>query len=375
MSNRNNDVFRVLPVSNETLKEAGAAVETLAPGQLGVFNADTQLTIDETANPMPKNIFFAVGIDRDGDGAAATDDFRFSAGQFIQKSGVLGFTTQDYNAGSPMTVSIGNYRAKADTEYGIRVEFRNSKISRIQGYNQFSKAYMVTTPCADDCVVGCDSLDANALTLQLVDVINADEAGLLKAEAIARQDLLQAIHGTLASYPPGGVMTAADVEALITFNETALDADKVFTDIKLTSQPLKIGSYCQINLHYHKLLETTLIVSLIEGFNCSGAVTTNTYPVFAQGTGVNIQQKEYHASGNSGSGPYKLSPVTGMAIGNIEYLSDKATNYDQVILENNFESDSGWKEYSNAVSTVFALPTGVGTVKAKLIAFLTAFAQ
>lgn len=365
MSNRNNDVFQVLPVTNCTLLGAGYSVENLAVGQLGAFDADTMVSVNKFTSPQPKNIFFAVGKLSPNE----EYDIRQSAGQFIQKQGVTGYTQKNYNAGSPMVVTVGNFKAKADTEYGIRVEFRNAKINRIQGYNQFSKAYLVTTPCAADCAVGCDSLDANELTKLFIAEINNDVAGLLLAEGVARQALTIADHGTSANYAIGAVVSAEDIDAVIAFNATAVDADKVFVDIQLTSQPLRIGSFCQVNLHYYKLLETVLVVSLIEGFNCSGAVTTNTYPVFAEGTGVNIQQKEYHASGWNGAGPYKLSQVTGTAKGNIEYLADKNTNYDQIILEYNLTSQSGWSEYSSPLSTIFAIPA----VECSLVTDLTEF--
>lgn len=370
MSNRNNDVFSVLPVTNTEILQSGQ-VENLGGGQLGIFDADT----NEAVNPfmlsnLTKKVYFAVGIDTNGD--FGTDDFRFSAGQYIERGQVKDVSTQPYNAGSPMVVSIGNYKAKADTEYGIRVEFRNAKINRIQGFNQFSKAYLVKTPCAQDCAVGCDSTDANVLTQLFVDVINADIAGLIKAEAIARQNIDGEVAGLSSSYNAGDVVSAADVEALTVYNATALDVDKLYTDVKLTSQPLKIGSYCQINLHYYKLLETVLIVSLIEGFNCSGAVTTNVYPVYAQGTGGNIIQKEYHASGWAGSGPYKLSQVTGTGKGNIQYLANKNGTYDQVIVQYAQVSQSGWQEYSNTLSTIFALPENTGLTSA-LVQFFNNF--
>ncbi len=356
MSNRNNDVFSVLPITVTDLLVPGQGVETLLPGQLGIIDAETHLAASNMAGSIPNTVYLAVGVDKTGDGVS--DDFRVSAGQYIKKGDVTSVTESIYAAGSPMVVTVGNYKAKADTEYGIRVEFRNAKINRIQGYNQFSKAYLVTTACAPDCAVGCDSLDANELTKLFIAEINNDVAGLLKAEAVARQAIDSAVAGTDGNYNVGQVVSAADVDALIAFNATALDADKLFADIQLTSQPLKIGSFCQVNLQYYKLLETVLVVSLIEGFNCSGAVTTNTYPVYAEGTGANILQKEYHASGWAGSGPYKLSQVTGTAKGNIEYLANKATNYDQIILQYVQTSESGWQEYSNTLSTVIAIPTG-----------------
>jgi hypothetical protein len=358
MSNRNNDVFSVLVESycDGGLMNSGNPIEDLNNGEIGVFNAATNLSINAFTNPMPNEIFFAQAYQKDN----GSTDFRFSAGQVIQRKGVVGFTEVDCTTGEPMEVTVGNFRAECDTEYGIRVEFRNAKINRIQGYNQFSKAYMVKTPCCDDCAEGCGSLDANVLSQLMVDVVNADISGLVEAVFVARQPITIIPHGTSANYATGAVVSAADVADLIVFNSTAVAADQVFADFKLISQPLSIGSFCQVNLHYYKLLETTLIVSLIEGFGCSGATTINQYPTFAQGTGINIQQKEYHASGWAGSGPYKLSQVTGTAYGNITFLADKNTSYNQVILEYNQSSESGWQEYSNPLSTVFAYPCDSG---------------
>ena len=353
MSNRNNDVFQVLPTrGNQALAANGSTVDALLPGQLGVFDANTGLAYATAVPAGTRGITLAVGI---GTGSVLSD-IRTSAGQYIQTKGITDLTFKPHTAGRPMKVTVGNFKAECDTEYGVRIEFRNSKINRIQGYNQFSKAYMVTTPCCDDCAEGCGSLDANKLTQLFIDSINADEAGLVLAQAVARQALTTATHGTSDDYAEGDVMTAADVEALILFNTTALPADLVYADFQLVSQPLAIGTYCSINLHYYKLLETVLIVSLIEGFGCSGATTINQYPVYEEGSGINIQQKEYHASGWAGSGPYKLSQVTGMGYENINYLSVKGTTYDQFIVQYNQTSESGWQEYSNVLSTVIAIP-------------------
>lgn len=353
MSNRNNDVFQVLPTKgNQALATSGSTVDALLPGQLGVFDANTGLAFGASVPAGTKAITLAVGV---GSGSVLSD-IRTSAGQFIQTKGITDLTFKPHTAGQPMKVTVGSFKAECDTEYGVRVEFRNAKINRIQGFNQFSKAYMVTTPCCDDCATGCGSLDANVLTQLFIASINADEANLVLAQAVARQALVAATHGTAADYAAGDVITDADVAALVNFNLTALDANKVFADFQLVSQPLAIGNYCSINLHYYKLLETVLIVSLIEGFGCSGATTVNQYPVFEEGSGINIQQKEYHASGWAGSGPYKLSQVTGMGYENINYLSVKGTTYDQFIVQYNQTSESGWQEYSNVLSTVIAIP-------------------
>jgi hypothetical protein len=265
-----------------------------------------------------------------------------------------------------MVVTVGNYKAKCDTDYTLRIEFRNSRIYRTIGHNQFSKPYSVRTGCCDDCAEGCDTYDANLLTLLMVNSINLDGANLVTAAPIARQAVTIATHGTSVNYAQGAVMTAADVQALVTFNLTAADADKVYTDIQLTSNPISIGTFCQVNLGYHKLLETVLIVSLVDGFNCAGVVSTSEYPVFAEGTGKNIMQKEYHASAWDGAGPYVLSETTGTAKGNIEYLASAGTNYTQFTLEYDVNAEGGFLEYKNPLRTIIAIPSGEAAVIAEV---------
>ena len=355
MSNRNNDVYSVLVTKgNSAILAKDNPVEDLNPGQLGFFDADKNVSIDATTTALPRNFYIAVGIDRSGNGNL--EDIRTSAGQIIQRKNVSDITYRPHTAGQPMIVTVGGYSAKCDTDYGIRVEFRNSKIYRIQGYNQFSKAYVVRTGCCDDCAEGCDSYDSNYLSLLFAAEVTRDEANLLVAQIVARQAVTIATHGTSVNYAQGAVMTQADVEALIIFNSTAVAADKVYTNLKLTSVPLSLNAFCQVNLNYHKLLETTLLVSLVEGFNCSGSTVVSQYPAFAEGTSDNVMQKEYHASGWQASGPYKLSDVTGTAKGDIEFLAVKGTNYDQFTMQYTQTSESGWLEYENTLSTVLAVP-------------------
>ena len=355
MSNRNNDVYSVLVTKgNADILSAGQTVDTLLNGQIGVFDAKTGKSF-VAAGPIPNEFFFAVGTDEAG-GPNMTD-FRKSAGQLIQKPGITKATFKAHGAGKPMKVKISNYKANCETDYGIRVEFRNSKIYRIQGYNQFTKAYIVKTGCCDDCVEDCNSTDANALTRLMVDNINNDVAGLLTARILARQPLTTATHGTASDYPNvGDVMVDADIDALIAYNKLQLtEADKVFTDFEIESKPLAIGKYCNVNLHYHKLLETVLVTSFAAGFDCQGVVTTTQEVIFEEGSGVNIQQKEYNALGWTGVGPYILSDVTGTAK-DFEYQALKTTTYDQFILEYFQKSESGWLEYENTLSTIFAIP-------------------
>lgn len=372
MSNRNNDVFQVLVTSgNAAVLAEGSTVDSLAVGQIGFFNEDTKLSFDATTTPIPRNFFMAVGVNNSG--GATLEDIVESAGQFIQTKGIMNASFRPHTAGQPMIVTVGGYKGECDTEYGLRVEFRNSRIYRTQGFNQFSKPYFVKTACCDSCSEGCPSGDANEVTILMVNAINNQEDGLLIARPKARQAVTAATHGTSVDYAIGAVMTLADVQALIDYNAVPANTNKVYSDFEIESVPLKVAQFCQVNLHFHKLLQTTLVTSTVAGFDCSGTTVTVTQELAqAEGEGFQIQQKEYHASGWNGAGPYVLSETTGTPMGNITYRALGNGKYDQFILEYDFKSHSGWLEYENPLSTIVAIPGANTTTRNSFAAVLDA---
>ena len=347
MSNRNNDVFQVLVTKgNLAVLGAGADISTLAIGQLGAFDANTNVSIGAATNPIPRDFYLAVGVDKSGSGVL--EDIRTSAGQMIQRKGITAYSFEPHSAGRPKIVKVAGYTVLGDTDYGIKVEFRNSRISRIIGQNTFSKSFVVRTPTG--------ATDPNVLTKLMVAEIGLDVSGMLVAKVTTRKALTIATHGVSAEYAIGATITSADLDQLIIFNAGAIDANKVYTDFTLQSTAIKVPATFLVNLGYHKLLETNLGVAAVEGFTSSTIVSTVQEIAYEEGSGTNVKQKEYHSSSFNGSGPYVLSETTGMAIGNIHYLAVDATKYDQFALEYFMKSESGWLEYENTLSTFIAVP-------------------
>lgn len=352
MSNRNNDVFQVLVTTgNQALLPAGSPVDSLAVGQLGCFDANTNLSVTTAV----KDFYFAVGLDRDGD--TVMDDARFSAGQYIQRSRIAALSYKPHTAGRPHVMKVQDYLAKCDTDYAVKVEFRNSRIYSGQGFNQFTKTFAVRTGCCDDCASGCDTSDANLLTIQMVNEINNNASDLLIAQITARQAVTIATHGTSANYADNAVMTEADAQALATFNalSTTVDADKVYTDFVIISKPITGVTSTIPYLHFHMFVQTILIVSLTDGFGCSGITTEVQTAVNEQGQGNNIREKEYKASAWNGAGPYPVSPTLNAA-NTIDLFASATVKYDQFQLESMFKTEAGWQEYENPITTIFAIP-------------------
>lgn len=366
MSNRNNDVFQVLvSKGNLALLAAGAAPEALAVGQLGLFDANTHLSVTAT---VPREYYFALGVDPNG--GSVLGDIKTSAGQLIQSKGVVNKSYKPHTAGRPKIVTVGGYKASCDTDYGIRIEYRNSKIYRLQGSNQFSQAFVVRTPCCADCAADCEDTDANILTQLFVANINATAGGRVIATAVARQPIVALTVGTSVDYAAGAPISDADINVLIAWNAVDSNATKYYTDFTLTSVPIKIVDKNVVSLGYYPFLQTDIIVSRIDGFGCSGGTVTITQELAQEeGSGLNIQHKEYHASGWNGSGPYVQSEITG-AFKYIPTLAVPTGFYDQFILEYNQKSESGWKEYENVLSTIFAVPEADTVTRDSLAAVL-----
>jgi len=352
MSNRNNDVFQVLVTSgNQALLAAGATEDTLAVGQLGCFDADTGLSVTTAT----KSFYFAVGLGASG---GTLEDIRRSAGQFIQRKGISALSFKPHTAGRPNVWKVSGYKATCDTDYAVKVEFRNSRIYKLQGFSNFTKTYAVRSACCDGCGDGCDTGASNDLTIKLFNEINNDVKQMLTAQITARQAVTSATHGTSVNYAINAVMTVADARALDTYNalSTTTDAQKVYTDLVIISKPLAIpASNTTPNLHFHKFIETAIIVSLVDGFLCAGTATEAQTLALEEGTGNSIRQKEYHASAWNGAGPYVVSDTTSTGK-DIPLYALNAGKYDQFALEYFFTTESGWLEYSNTLSTIFAVP-------------------
>ena len=349
---RNNDVFQVLVSSgNAIILAAGNPVSALAVGQIGFFDEATNLSV---VTPVRK-FYVAVGVDSTG--GSTLDSINTSAGQYIQRTNLVDLSFRPHTASQPMIVEVSDFSAECDTDYAIRLEFRNQQIYRRQGYNQFTHTYSIRTACCEDCVA-CPSGDANEITELMVADINNDEYGLVTAEPIARQAVTIVTHGTSADYATGDVVSAADITVMKAWNAVQPDeTTKVFTDIRLTTNGLAVKNFCNINLGYFNPRETFIIASLVEGFSCTGAVTTTQDIVFEEGLGYDIQQQEYRAGGwNGRPGPYRASTATGLAADGFEYFAVRTTPYDQFWLTYDQESVAGWSENKNNLATLVAIP-------------------
>jgi len=364
---KNNHVFQVLVgAGNQAILAAGETVADLVAdnviGKIGIFDAVTNLSVDETDSPSA--VYIAVAVDNDGDGVV--DGIKKSAGQKINLKGLKGYEFTPYQAPLPQIVTISDYGdTLGGTEFIIRLEFRNQEIYKKQGYNQYSKAYPIKT---DGTAV--TAVDANQITIKFVNAINNDPLQLVTAEAIAADTITIATHGTSVNYSAGDVMTLADVAVIETFNATADEADKVYSSIQITTNSLGINKFFQINTKYYTPRQTIVIPSLVSGFDGTGTITITQDIKNEQGSGYDVKMKEYEAAGWDATGPYRQYATTGLPKDELIYAASETAKYHQIVLTTEDSSYGGFQTFYNTVSNIIAIPQADTTTLTSILTVL-----
>ena len=361
---RNNDVFHLLVTKgNQAVLAKDKKVTELAPGQIGVFNYDTNLSFDATVAAAPRNFYLAVGVDA---GNGTTGDIMKSAGSHVQGKNIAFYSFRPYTPGRPMKVLLKDFVANCETEYGVKLELRNQEIYRTQGYNQFTKTYTMKTSCCDGCEPTCPSGDANEITKQLYININNDTSGLVKANIKPRAG---------ATLPAGvtvdaqGNLTLAQVDTIMAANAAQTDpANYVYTDLEIETVPQTIQDFCSVSLNYMYPRQTVAILTKVGDFKCSGTVVTTQTAVFEEGAGIDVKQLEYQAKGWTES-PYRVSTVNGVADNRI-YITDASAKYDVFALTYDQFSLGGWLEYFHNQASIIAIPTADTVTRNDLAAIL-----
>ena len=361
---RNNDVFHLLVTKgNQAVLAKDKKVTELLPGQIGVFNYDTNLSFDATVAAAPRNFYLAVGIDA---GNGTTGDIMKSAGSHVQGKNIAFYSFRPYTPGRPMKVLLKDFVANCETEYGVKLELRNQEIYRTQGYNQFTKTYMMKTSCCDGCEPTCPSGDANEITKQLFINISNDPSGLVKANIKPRAG---AVLPSGVTVDAKGNLTIAQVDTIMAANAAnGNPANFVYTDLEIETVPQTIQDFSAVSLNYMYPRQTVAILTKVGDFKCSGTVATTQTAVFEEGAGIDIKQLEYQAKGWTES-PYRVSTVNGVADNRI-YITDASAKYDVFALTYDQFSLGGWLEYFHNQASIIAIPTADATTRNGLAAIL-----
>ena len=356
---RDNDVFQILIAKgNQAVLGADKTFDDLKHGQIGVFDADTNLSIDGTK--PTRNVQIVVGVDADGDGVV--DSINKSAGIF-QTRHLNGYTFRPHTPAQAQIVQISDISATCDTDFAIKIQYEGVDIRRMQGAVPYSNSYVVRTGCCPQCGDVCNTADVNELIKKFVQKINSDPKAKVTASA----------------WNTATNTVVTDIDAFIAAN-SAVNTDKDATNdvklaLRLTSKLSKVGPSNDINPDYTKMREVTFTASLAVGFGCGGKVETIQSAAFEEGNGADLKQREYEAGGwNGRPGVYRQSGPYGLPSKGFLYFADESAKYDKFVLEYQHEATGGWLDYKNDLATEIAVPVTDTVTRDSLAAVLDALA-
>ena len=344
MSKRNSEVTQILVTKgNKTILAAGSDVTALAPGQLGIFAYEGGLSV-APADIAKQNVFFAVGLDRDGDGV--TDDILKSRGSHIQTNKNINYVTYaPYQAPRNMKFILKDFVVEDEGVYGLKLEFKNDEITKTIGHAGFVQTFVVKAPC--------DTKDANAITKALVAELKFNDKKLVKFKILARTALTAAKDGLAKA--AGAELTEAELDTVIAFHKGLADQTGIgFTNIEFETIPKAVTDFNLIHTKYYFPRETFVIPTLIRDSQCNGKIEITQTAQFEQGNGVDVKQLEYFVRGLD-DGPYRVSELTILPDDKL-FLTDGSAKYDVFAFSYEQKSLGGWLTYFNPEATLVAVP-------------------
>lgn len=322
-------IFNVLAVSVTAALAAGKYADELAVGQAGVFDADTNLSIDTTTTTVPQRIYIAV---KGKDGRLVK-----SAGPDIQTAGIQAYNGVCPKAATTATFTLTPGAVKCGVPFGFRVAFDNSKIREYYGYNIPTKVFIVDSGCcSNDSCGGCSAGDPNEAIIKL------------HANVVANAE---------------GMFTAALMDGATVVTNTATwlaDADNAgkVLSLKVDVQNITTPDFANVPIKYFQNRAMALTPSVVVTESCANSlqVTSFTGATQALGEGIDLKVDEYIAGGWEGNpGVYRTSSVEGLPIHEFRNDIEVGANYIVVNLQYANETRSGFLDYQPNFLTTIAI--------------------
>ncbi len=346
-----NKQFRVLVATlNQAAIAAGTHVSTLADGALGLFSADTDLSVAATGTALASGKYYiAVGTTNADNELVQIR----SAGQHIDAAAVTGKSSTVSTAAVQEVIEITSKDTTFatalvfyDTEYALNIVSRNGEILSDISPNEHRMRPTVLTPASPTGEIE-KTYAYNSFAASLYSELKARE----------RSDLF-----TVTARNTAGAL--ADKAAIIASTTLAI--------ITVTGGTVPMyDANKNINLRYFNNRVTTNEIFMSIDMRDVCTVTTTTAAVQAVGHGYDMRHLEDKCSGEMGAPGHYRQANSGLPTGNFDRLVSTTVSYNVYSLEYHTENSGGWQMYKEAFTTYLLVPTGNTTAITAALALMT----
>ena len=260
----------------------GTDPSTLGVQQIGIFDADTGLSVDSTVTTKVRRIFFAVGV-----GAVALEDVVQSP--IFDVDSIEAISGNCFKPYVTSIIGLKDIKAQCDSSYSIQLVVRTLDSEVVQGWMPIRKSYPIVSACCDDPCV-CGGGNCNDLGVKLVRAINSDPDGLATAYLLPNDQVEDATPADRIADPYDDVEIAAAILA---------GGDGFCFGIQIEPKIEKVYDFCEIpykggpswdfnGFHAYRVELATPI-----GFECAGTVVSVQDVVYPGMTEADAKLQEY----------------------------------------------------------------------------------
>jgi len=161
-------------VANGTKLFAADGTLNILPGQLGIFDAYSHVAVNAATVVNSKDVYFAVGIDTNGDGAA--DEIRKSAGEHWNKCATDLASAEPPRSECPEILDFSFKCIECNTDYAIKIQLEG-----IEWQPYFEHQHLPTFPfnihttCCEECEEEAPTYACSTFVTELVNMIRQTE--------------------------------------------------------------------------------------------------------------------------------------------------------------------------------------------------------
>lgn len=330
---RNNSVFQTLVIPAGTPIAAGKTIEDLKPGEGGIFDTATNLSVDGTKAVGKFIVVVAHGVGTDVTGHS----FSVNPATGIEPRLVKYLDTKAYKESKKMKVKVSNVVAQANSTYSIKIRIENAQTLSRQGLVPFTHTFTVTTPQVDLCAdISCPSFDANELLMMFYKQITFNDFDFLKVSMLKAD-------GTVLK----------DLEEIKTFVEAQKAepdvAKRAKASLEFEALDVVVPDFSTVPMRYFNNKESKIMVALDSDYGSGyGKVEVTQKVQFEEGSYLQVKYREYLAGSNNGQpGPYKVSELLGVAHEGFVFHAKPDKKYHVVNMLFHDISQGGWLTYEN----------------------------
>lgn len=269
------EIYKIF-VTTTDLKSAGSNLSQLAEGEIGLFDLDTNLTVEEAGIKNQGRYFFATKL-----GGKIVK----SPNRWLSTNLVTSVAQKPYVAPQNKKVTFTDFKVMCGKDYTITVLVENEMTKFLQGTN--SETVLLTAsskPCTDCTATPCNEEEQLHIIKQFL--------GNTQAKYVTVKYLVKETKG---SFTADTEITKTNVDEMIKYNTGKPANDQIKAKIVFEAKPLDKDSYKE---GYFKVRNTDFTVVVKDGFVGNGTLTENTKNVVEQGLGFDLNHLEWRQQYN-----------------------------------------------------------------------------